>query len=573
MVEWSWDLLSEGERTLARRLAVFGGGATPEAAEAVCADEGLPATAVVGLLGALADKSFVQLREAPGAPARYRMLDTIRAYAGAALAQAGESDEFRRVHARYFLGRAEAAEPSLRSSGQVPHLAWLRREHDNLAAALRYAISAADAETAVRLVAALGWYWTLRGNHAEAASWIREVLALPGADAGVRVPREALAAVYAYDAMHHFAIQDFERGQASAARADDLAGAVPQPAAGPHADPHAAGPHPATTLVGVLLRQQVSGSADFTELAEHPDPWLSATGHLYRGFAAELHGDVPAAAAAFAAARDAFSAIGDGWGVASAVRHLGAGHGLGGDHGAAIAALDHSIRFADAVGSEDDAAWMHAERGMVLLRAGDLAAARADLDLARTSGHALRSPMVTGVAEAMLGEVSRHAGEPAEARSLLTAARRRLDDVNEVTGIPPRVRLLPLTGLARLAAAGGTLAEARALLAEALRLLWPAAPLPIQDRPAIAAVAEALADLALADGRPADAARMLGYAAAVRGAPDQGNPDVRRAEAAARTALDGGYDGLYVQAAHVSADEAVTEVTALAGELTGARSG
>jgi hypothetical protein len=132
--------------------------------------------------------------------------------------------------------------------------------------------------------------------------------------------------------------------------------------------------------------------------------------------------------------------------------------------------------------------------------------------------------MVTAFAEAALGEVSRHAGGPDQARSLLTAARRRLD---EATGVPPRIRLLPLTGLARLAAAGSRLAEARRLLAEALRLVLPggplpAGPLPVQDRPAIAGVAEALADLALADGRPADAARLLGYAAAVRGAPDRG---------------------------------------------------
>ena len=84
---------------------------------------------------------------------------------------------------------------------------------------------------------------------------------------------------------------------------------------------------------------------------------------------------------------------------------------------------------------------------------------------------------------------------------------------------------------------------------------------------------EALADLALADGRPADAARLLGYAAAVRGAPDLGNPDVRRAEATARAALDGEYERLSVPAGQLSPDAAVAEVTALAGELTGARSG
>ena len=554
VVGWSWDLLTDAERTLAGRLAVFAGGATPEAAEAVCSDESLQAAAVVGLLGSLADKSFVQLREAAGAPARYRMLDTIRAYAEAALNEAGESDRFRRAHAGYFLARAQAADLELRGSGQLPRLAWLRSEQDNLRAALRYAVSAADAGTAVRLVAALGWYWTLSGNHAEAAGWLREALALPGADDAGSVPRQALATAYAHDAMHHFAVQDFERGQRSAARAAELAG-----------DP----PHPAVTLVLALLHQQAPGSAQFDDLVEHPDPWLSASGHLYRGFAAEVGGDAPAAATHFAAARDGFAAVGDGWGVTGAVRHLGSGLGLGGDHAAAIAAMDQAIAFAGAVGAADDAAWIRAERGMAWLRAGDLGSARADLDGAADAGHAVRSAMVLAFADAGLGEVSRHAGDPHRALALLTAARRRLD---ETDGVPSRVRLLPLTGLARLAVSRGRLSEARGFLAEAFRLALAAEPPLVQDRPAIAGVTESLADLALADGQ-ADAARLLGYAAAVRGAPDLGNPDVRRAEAAARAALDGEYEGLRVTAGRLSPDAAVTEITALAGELTGARSG
>ena len=554
VVGWSWDLLTDAERTLAGRLAVFAGGATPEAAEAVCSDESLQAAAVVGLLGSLADKSFVQLREAAGAPARYRMLDTIRAYAEAALNEAGESDRFRRAHAGYFLARAQAADLELRGSGQLPRLAWLRSEQDNLRAALRYAVSAADAGTAVRLVAALGWYWTLSGNHAEAAGWLREALALPGADDAGSVPRQALATAYAHDAMHHFAVQDFERGQRSAARAAELAG-----------DP----PHPAVTLVLALLHQQAPGSAQFDDLVEHPDPWLSASGHLYRGFAAEVGGDAPAAATHFAAARDGFAAVGDGWGVTGAVRHLGSGLGLGGDHAAAIAAMDQAIAFAGAVGAADDAAWIRAERGMAWLRAGDLGSARADLDGAADAGHAVRSAMVLAFADAGLGEVSRHAGDPHRALALLTAARRRLD---ETDGVPSRVRLLPLTGLARLAVSRGRLSEARGFLAEAFRLALAAEPPLVQDRPAIAGVTESLADLALADGQ-ADAARLLGYAAAVRGAPDLGNPDVRRAEAAARAALDGEYEGLRVTAGRLSPDAAVTEITALAGELTGAGSG
>jgi predicted ATPase/DNA-binding SARP family transcriptional activator len=582
VVGWSWELLTDAERTLARRLAVFAGGATPEAAEAVCADESLQPGAVVGLLGALADKSFAELRHVPDAPPRYRMLDTIRAYAQSALDEAGESGRFRRAHAGYFLARAEAADPELRGSGQLAHLAWLRGEPDNLRAALRHAVGSADAQTAVRLVAALGWYWTMSGNHAEAAGWLRETLALSGADDAecvpsnalataddtarvprnalataddtARVPRNALATAFGHDAMHHFAIQDFERGQRSAGRAAELADDAP---------------HPAVSLVLALLRQQEQSSTQFGDLIEHPDPWLAANGHLYRGFAAEVSGDAPGAATHFAAARDGFAAVGDGWGLAGAVRHLGSGLGLGGDHAAAIAAIDQAIAFAEAVGAADDAAWLRAERGMIRLRAGDLAGARADLDGA-AAGHAARSAMVLAFADAGLGEVSRHTGDPDRARALLTAARCRLD---ETTGVPSRIRLLPLTGLARLAVSCGQLSEARGFLAETFRLALAPEPPLTQDRPSIAGATEALAELALAVGRAADAARLLGYAAAVRGAPDLGNPDVSRAEATARAALDGEYEGLHVPAGQLSPDAAVTEVTALAGELTGVRFG
>ena len=115
--------------------------------------------------------------------------------------------------------------------------------------------------------------------------------------------------------------------------------------------------------------------------------------------------------------------------------------------------------------------------------------------------------------------------------------------------------------------------EARAFLAEAFGLALAAQPPLVQDRPAIAGVTEAVADLALADGRPDDAARLLGYAAAIRGVADRGHPDVRRTEAAARDALAGEYEDLFVTARRLSPEAAVREVTALSGQLTGARFG
>ena len=153
VVEWSWDLLDEGERELARRLTVFSGGATLDAVEAVC---GLPYPQDV--LASLVEKSFVEVSEG-----RYRMLETIRAFAAADLTGPGE---LRAAHAGYFLRLAERAEPFLRGREQLAWLSRLDAEHDNLDAAVDHLI-ATDPPAALRLTAALTWFRRLRGLHGE----------------------------------------------------------------------------------------------------------------------------------------------------------------------------------------------------------------------------------------------------------------------------------------------------------------------------------------------------------------------------------------------------------------------
>ena len=142
IVDWSWDLLDDAERTVLRRLSVFSGGATPGAAEQVCGPGGDP-DGLIDVIASLVDKSLVT---ATGeAEVRYRLLETVRAYAAERLAEAGEEEQVRAAHARYFLDLAEQGEPKLRSAEQLTWLARLSAEHDNFAAALRYVIAARDA--------------------------------------------------------------------------------------------------------------------------------------------------------------------------------------------------------------------------------------------------------------------------------------------------------------------------------------------------------------------------------------------------------------------------------------------
>ncbi|MFE2282875.1 BTAD domain-containing putative transcriptional regulator [Streptomyces sp. NPDC059443] len=186
VVDWSWDLLDEPERTVLRRLSVFAGGCDLTAAEAVCAhDDDLD---VADLLGSLVDESLVLAEPAGPAGMRYRMLETIHEYA---TERAAEHTAAQRTptqqtpahrHAAHFTALAEEAEPHLRSADQLPWIRRIETELDNLRAALHTAVTHRDSDTAHRLVFALGWFWWLRNYRDEGSEWATEVLAVTPPD-------------------------------------------------------------------------------------------------------------------------------------------------------------------------------------------------------------------------------------------------------------------------------------------------------------------------------------------------------------------------------------------------------
>ncbi|MGH3224434.1 MAG: ATP-binding protein, partial [Streptosporangiaceae bacterium] len=235
VVDWSWDLLDDAERTLWRRFCVFTGGATLEAAEQVCAgpaagQAGLAVGQVLDLLTALADKSLITVRHGPDG-ARYRMLEIIRAYGQERLAEAGERDALREAHARYFVGLAETSVHYLRGAEQLDRLRMLADDQDNVHAAIRAAAAAGDRRTAVRLAAAFGWYWLLRSMRVEGADLVAEVLEVPGdGQPPTGLDKERLAAAYAVGALLAIDTPGKDRAEAWFARASELAAAIPDPA-------------------------------------------------------------------------------------------------------------------------------------------------------------------------------------------------------------------------------------------------------------------------------------------------------------------------------------------------------
>lgn len=175
VVDWSWDLLDPAERTLLRRLAVFRGGWTLEAVEAICADPPQsrspidPADAAA-LLASLVDKSLV-LAELTADSERYRMLETISEYAAERLDESGERPVVERRHMDYFREYVRVADPLLRRAGQLVWFERLEREHENLRAALRRAVDAGDEEQALLLVLGCAWFWEVRNYISERRYW------------------------------------------------------------------------------------------------------------------------------------------------------------------------------------------------------------------------------------------------------------------------------------------------------------------------------------------------------------------------------------------------------------------
>ncbi|HET6319470.1 MAG TPA: LuxR C-terminal-related transcriptional regulator, partial [Chloroflexota bacterium] len=175
-VAWSHDLLGQQEQVMFRRVATFASGWTLNAAEHVCADDHLPAADVLDALSGLTRKSLVVSEQFTG-EVRFRLLETVRAFAWEQLQGGREVDTMRARHATYYLGLAETAEPHLAGPERSAYIERLDREQDNLRAALIWSQAADRSDIALRLAGALTLFWRFQGNLAEGRRWLRQVVA------------------------------------------------------------------------------------------------------------------------------------------------------------------------------------------------------------------------------------------------------------------------------------------------------------------------------------------------------------------------------------------------------------
>ncbi len=200
-IAWSYDLLDENERKLFRRLSVFVGGCTLDAAEAVARDnverergsERAPGS-VLDQLSSLLDKSLLREVEAANGEPRFVMLELLREFGLEQLEASGEQETIRHRHANFFLALAEQAEASLESGEQLEWMNRMEREHDNLRAALEWSKTAEDAgELCLRLAGTLGLFWEVRGYFSEGRERLSAVLSIKTAQARTAARAKLLA--------------------------------------------------------------------------------------------------------------------------------------------------------------------------------------------------------------------------------------------------------------------------------------------------------------------------------------------------------------------------------------------
>ncbi len=532
VVDWSWDLLTEPERLLAQRVAVFPAGITPETAAAVCSGAGVQADDVLDLLGALVDRSLLVLAD-PAAP-RYRMLETLREYGIEKLGHEGDLARLRTAHARYFAQLADDADAHLRGRDQVP---WFRRvsaERDNVLAALRWLCDDGDAARALRLAVSLGWYWMLSGGSTDALGTLRLALAVPAeGNALDRLIAERI--VHVADLMTGPATPDEEQGVYDADRWG-LVAALDEL----ETMDLSSRPLLGTVMPIVALFFEAERAMDLLEDARrHPDPWVRASVPLILAEVAQNEGQVDEMRVRLAEADAAFHEVGDRWALAIVLSSLALLRSFDSDLDGAADALLEAQRLLEELGATGDGANMNLRLVDVRVRQGDLATARvhAQALLDDSDGSDERAALAYGAK----AHIAYFAGEGDEALAMAARAIEVLGGMGDRR--PDRRHAGAMLGAiaATIEREHGDAGRARTLLQAAYGDAVAAKDLPI-----IAMVGVAVAEAAAADGRPSDAAEVLAASAALRGAPDETDRHVARLTAALRIELgDDGFEAAW----------------------------
>ncbi|MEU7145690.1 BTAD domain-containing putative transcriptional regulator [Nocardia sp. NPDC046473] len=525
VVDWSWELLTDAERVVLRRLSVFSGGASLEAAERVCAGNEVEQDEVHELLTALVEKSL--LVAAGDSVPRYRMLGTIKEYAEQRLIEAGESDLARHAHLAHFIELTETAEPHLRRTEQLAWLATLEGEHDNIAAAMRGALAAGEAAGAMRLAAAAGWYWWLGGHKLEGNELIMAAAALPG-----EVPDETRAWVYAL--LVHFLTSGMQSDEHQAAEWIHRAYEISQ---------RAQHPHPALGLIVPLermLQDPDSVLSAWESLLNDNDPWVRALARLHLGKMRIQLGQGSLEADEYVElALSEFRALGERFGISFALIELANRIAMRGEFAVACEYYEQAIAVVIEVGAAEDVVPMRSRQAQLYWLLGDVESSAAAMAQAQRAAERVAWPNALAELALSKAELARWSGDAEQAHRQLALTRELLGDDDKRAVVRSMIENL----LGYLAV---DIDEARQHRLAAFQAVSEAAhPL------LVAQVLVGTADLALRQEQYEQAARLLAASAAVCGLSDRSQPDVARIEEAVRSRLG---DAEFAEAAQEGAE-------------------
>jgi predicted ATPase/DNA-binding CsgD family transcriptional regulator len=376
-MDWSHDLLADNERVLFRRLSVFAGGFTLEAAEQVCAGEGIERDDVLDLLSRLVDRSLVVVEER-GGEARYRLLETVRQYGEEKLNESiEEAAAIRWRHALFSLELAEEAESYMLGPEQVTWMERLELEHNNLRAALGWLRQEGSVERGLRLAGALRRFWWSRAYYTEGRAWLEELLERAGASGRVAVRAKGLHALGVLIHRHaNYAQGDQEVARSRLEESIDIYREL--------------GDRPRTAAV----------LWDLGRLSNEAGDWETARSSLEESLELERRS-------------------GNERGIALARSSLGFTALLQGEYGLARAHLEESLRVLRELGSPDEIKRCLFLLGHLACDQGDYAAARARF--AEMMEDALLERYPWSVPWVLLGYARLAAGEGQAARALRLA--------------------------------------------------------------------------------------------------------------------------------------------------------
>jgi len=508
VVAWSWDLLDADERALAEAASIFGGGLTIESAEWI--------GGTLETLTALADKSILS----PTGTGRFQMLETLREFGRERLEVSGGLAKARAVHAAYSLDLAERAEPHLRGGDQLEWIARLDADHDNIIAALHHAAAGEDADTAVRLAAAMSMYWLIGGPRPEVTAWHEAALRTPGpAPDRVRLVAEGMCLI--------------NRMMCGTFQPDDVAEEFREivAKAGPRPD------EPLLALAEPLMLMFVDDNERSMERIEehmsHPDPWVRAMLRMLRALLLEDRGEIADMRVDLRLAVEAFRSVGDRMGLEHSLMWLAQADLMFGEIDPAIAGLEESIRLQRELAPGNIAAHSRVILAGAHLVRGETARARAELESiiadAGEDGTDPYSPRQVLYAYIGLGDLARAEGRLDDAEAHYAAAAR---PVARPGVMPPQWAALIGRAQILLALARGDLDQARAGLADAVGHGLEALNMPVLAK--VTVTAAALCDL---ESDPEGAAVWLGAAERLRGAPDRSDADAVALERALRSRI------------------------------------